>query len=341
MNKPVISIITPTYNRCDEVYHLIKSIEAQTLDHSLFEHIISDDGSTDDTKDIVRELQGKVNFSLYFITQSNQGPGSARNHGLENSKGELILFIDSDCEADPNWAETIYSEFLNNPFGACGGPDASKADFSAIQKAIDFSMTSFLTTGGMRGHSEKMLAKFYPRTHNMGMTKNLYNKVGGFGPLRHGQDIELSNRIRKTNANIKFIKNAIVYHRRRTTIQQFFKQVFNWGVARVNLFQIDKQMLEPIHVIPSMALIFIISFVFAAFLGFKLFQHILEVGLILLLSLSIWGGITRKSLSVALLLPIIVPIQIGGYGLGFICAFISGFVLGRNSMIGFVNKYYR
>tara|TARA_B100000686_G_scaffold355366_1_gene473583 strand:- start:2853 stop:3878 length:1026 start_codon:yes stop_codon:yes gene_type:complete len=340
MKKPFISIITPTFNRCDEVCRLIKSIDAQTLDHSLFEHIISDDGSTDDTINFVSKLKDEIKFQLYFITQSNQGPGAARNHGVENSLGELILFIDSDCEADENWLEIIYNTYLKSPFGACGGPDASKADFTAIQKAIDYSMTSFLTTGGMRGHSEKMMAKFYPRSHNMGMTKILYDKVGGFGSLRHGQDIELSNRIHKSGTTIKFIKNAIVYHRRRTTIRQFFKQVFNWGVARFNLFRIDKQMLEPIHLIPSISLIFFIFFIIIALIGYRISYYILQIGIVMLMLLSLWGGIKRKSLAVALLLPIIVPIQIGGYGLGFIWAFISSFLFGKNSMVGFVNKYY-
>ncbi|MBT3215866.1 MAG: glycosyltransferase [Candidatus Marinimicrobia bacterium] len=341
MENPVISIITPAFNRAEEVDYLIRSIQDQTLDHSQFEHIISDDGSTDNTEDVVRKWREKVDYPIHFISQENQGPGAARNHGLKQSSGDLILFIDSDCEADPKWVEKIYTEFTQNPFGACGGPDASKADFSVVQKAIDFAMTSFFTTGGMRGHSEKMLAKFFPRTHNMGMTREVYEKVGGFGPLRHGQDIEMSNRIRRSGAEIRFIKDAVVYHRRRTGIRQFFKQVFNWGVARVNLYKIDKQLLEPIHLLPSVALTAGLSIIAGFVIGVPYFSFLFLSILGALGSLSILGGIKRSSIGVMIILPIIIPIQIGGYGLGFIWAFINRVILGRGSMTGFVKQYYK
>lgn len=142
----------------------------------------------------------------------------------------MILFIDSDCEADPHWMEIIYDHYTKEGFDACGGPDAAKSDFTPFQKAIDYSMTSFFTTGGMRGHSRKMLAKFYPRSHNMGMSRKLVNKVGGFGNLRHGQDIDLSHRIRLSGANIKFTLNAIVYHRRRTSLKLFLKKSLTRGL---------------------------------------------------------------------------------------------------------------
>ena len=187
---PIISIITPSYNRVDELKYLYNSLQEQSVDLKQFEFIVSDDGSTDSTSETVKHWQTESNFPIKFITQENQGPGAARNHGLENSEGELILFIDSDCEAHPDWIKTIYEEYLNDSFDACGGPDGAKDDFTTLQKAIDFAMTSFITTGGMRGHSEKMMAKFFPRTHNMGIKRSVYEKVGGFGDLRHGQDIE-------------------------------------------------------------------------------------------------------------------------------------------------------
>jgi len=156
---PIISIITPTYNRADELVHLYESLKKQTVDLKLFEFIISDDGSTDITQSMVEEWQFNSPFKIKFISQKNQGPGAARNHGLDIAEGELILFIDSDCEAHPDWIQTIYEEYLNDSFDACGGPDGAKDDFTTLQKAIDFAMTSFITTGGMRGHSEKMMAK--------------------------------------------------------------------------------------------------------------------------------------------------------------------------------------
>lgn len=341
MPDPVISIITPAYNRADEIDKLIQSIHRQDFDRLILEHIISDDGSVDNTREVVERWQNKVDFSLHFITQENQGPGAARNHGLEVSKGELILFIDSDCEADPNWVKTIVEEYDKDGFDACGGPDGAKEDFTPLQKAIDFSMTSFFTTGGMRGHSEKMLAKFYPRTHNMGMTRKLYEKVGGFGSLRHGQDIELSHRIRKSSARVKFIPDAVVYHRRRTSIRQFFKQVFNWGVARVNLYNIDQSMLEPIHLIPATATLVNIGIFIGLYFQPEIFIPIFNTELGLLALYSLIGGIKQRSFLASLLTVIIIPIQIGGYGLGFMWAFFQRNILGKMEITGFVKKYYK
>ncbi len=338
---PIISIITPTYNRADELVHLYESLKKQTVDLKLFEFIISDDGSTDITQSMVEEWQFNSPFKIKFISQKNQGPGAARNHGLDIAEGELILFIDSDCEAHPDWIQTIYEEYLNDSFDACGGPDGSKDDFTILQKAIDFAMTSFITTGGMRGHSEKMMAKFFPRTHNMGIKRSIYEKVGGFGDLRHGQDIELSNRIRKSGARIKFLINAVVYHRRRTSIKQFFKQVFNWGVARINLGKIDPAMLEPIHFLPSLATLFGFSIVGTAiYLDFPLDQLFLLIFIPLGL-LSLFGAVKKNDLRIFPYLLVVIPSQIIGYGIGFIQAFIRRFVFQQDEMVGFKKNYYK
>jgi glycosyltransferase involved in cell wall biosynthesis len=338
---PIISIITPTYNRADELVHLYESLKKQTVDLKLFEFIISDDGSTDITQSMVEEWQFNSPFKIKFISQKNQGPGAARNHGLDIAEGELNLFIDSDCEAHPDWIQTIYEEYLNDSFDACGGPDGSKDDFTILQKAIDFAMTSFITTGGMRGHSEKMMAKFFPRTHNMGLKRSVYEKVGGFGDLRHGQDIELSNRIRKSGARIKFLINAVVYHRRRTSIKQFFKQVFNWGVARINLGKIDPAMLEPIHFLPSLATLFGFSIVGTAiYLDFPLDQLFLLIFIPLGL-LSLFGAVKKNDLRIFPYLLVVIPSQIIGYGIGFIQAFIRRFVFQQDEMVGFKKNYYK
>jgi len=337
---PIISIITPSYNRVDELKYLYNSLQEQSIDLKLLEFIVSDDGSTDSTEQTVKHWQTESNFPIKFITQKNQGPGAARNHGLENSEGELILFIDSDCEAHPDWIQTIYEEYLNDSFDACGGPDGAKDDFTTLQKAIDFAMTSFITTGGMRGHSEKMMAKFFPRTHNMGIKRSVYEKVGGFGDLRHGQDIELSNRIRKSGARIKFLINAVVYHRRRTSIKQFFKQVFNWGVARINLGKIDPSMLEPIHFLPSLATLFGVSIVGTGiYLDFPLDQLFLLIFIPMGL-LSLFGAAKKKDLRIFPYLLVVIPSQIIGYGLGFILNFIKRYILKQSSWTGFKKRYY-
>ena len=339
-SNPIISIVTPTFNRSDELDHLIKSIDQQTIDKDYFEMIISDDGSTDDTKEKAKRLIEQVGFKLKYICQKNNGPGAARNNGVKNSNGELIVFIDSDCEADKNWLKIIYDYYKRKKFDAFGGPDHSKEDFLPIQRAIDFSMTSFLTTGGMRGHNKKMLSKFYPRSHNMGVKKTLFEDIGGFGSLRHGQDIELSNRIHNSGAKVMLLDNAIVFHRRRTTLKKFFRQVFNWGVARINLGKIDSNMLEIIHFVPS----FLTSLSLVSIAGFIIYPNIffpvIIVGFATLFFISIIGGIKARSILVMLLLLVVIPFQIFGYGLGFFIAFFKRFIFNQDEFTGFQKKYY-
>lgn len=340
-NLPLISIITPTFNRADEIEYLLDSINNQNLDHSLFEMIIADDGSTDSTRNIVLNWQNKVDFNLKYIVQHNKGPGAARNLGLKEAVGDLFVFIDSDCEAHNSWIKIIYKAYKNNEFDACGGPDRAKNDFTYIQKAIDFSMTSFLTTGGIRGHSENMIAKFYPRSHNMAMRRSVYENVGGFGSLRHGQDIELSHRIRKSGAEVKFLKNAIVYHRRRTSIIKFFRQVFNWGIARINLGKIDHGMLEPIHFIPSIASIIFFIITIGALINRDTFLPYLLIGFGLLMLACLIGGIKTRSILVMAILVAVIPLQVIGYGLGFLSAFISRYIFRSSELTGFTKNYYK
>ena len=336
---PIISLITPTFNRANELTSLIESLSSQTIDSNLFELIIVDDGSTDYTENIISEHKKNISYSLVYIFHHNLGPGEARNNGLRYSKGNLILFIDSDCEADNKWLEIIYNEYLSNPFDCFGGPDGSKGNFSLLQKAIDFSMTSFLTTGGIRGHSKKMLSKFYPRTHNMGITREVYEKIGGFGRLRHGQDIEYSNRIIKNKFSIRFISNALVYHRRRTSIKLFFKQVFNWGVARINLGKIDRNMLEPIHFIPALATSISLLLIISSFYSY-LGKYLILFCFSLLLVASIIGSIKKRNILIFFLLLIIIPIQVFGYGSGFISAFFKRFIFNQKEFVGYSKKYY-
>lgn len=338
---PKISVVIPCFNRKDELLFLIHSLNEQSVDKNIFEVIISDDGSTDGTDLLVKDWATKVEYNLNYIAQQNQGPGAARNHGVSKANGELILFIDSDCEAHPEWIKNIWEEYNKNGFDACGGPDGAKEDFTSLQKAIDYSMTSFLTTGGMRGHSEKMVAKFYPRTHNMGATKEICEKAGGFGNLRHGQDIEFSFRIKKAGGKIRFIKDALVYHRRRTSFKQFFKQVFNWGVARINLGKVSPELLEPVHFLPAVATIIGMAILMGAILGFALFKFLLLIALISLILFAFSGAIYSRSLITGYLLFFVTPIQVFGYGFGFIYGFIKRFIGSSGQITGFKKNYYK
>jgi len=340
LQLPIISVVTPTFNRREELVYLINSMKKQTLDPKFFEMIISDDGSTDGTEEYVKNLENKFQFNLSYVSQKNLGPGSARNNGVKNSKGELIVFIDSDCEADSNWLEIIFSAYKKNEFDAFGGPDEARDNFLPIQVAINFSMTSFLTTGGIRGHNKNMISKFYPRSHNMGVKKTLFEKIGGFGSLRHGQDIELSNRIIKEQAVVKLLDNAIVYHRRRTTLLKFFRQVFNWGVARVNLAKIDRKMLQIVHFLPSTATAIFFFSIIGIFFYPNIFISLMYLYFVILSAICIYGGLKTHNIKVSFNLFLVIPFQIMGYGLGFILAFIKRFIFGHSSFTGFEKKYY-
>ena len=337
---PLISVVTPTFNRKEELAHLFNSMKKQTLDPKFFEMIISDDGSTDGTGEYVKNLENKFQFNLSYVSQENLGPGFARNNGVKNSKGELIVFIDSDCEADSNWLKIIFNAYKKNEFDAFGGPDEARDNFLPIQIAINFSMTSFLTTGGIRGHNKNMISKFFPRSHNMGVKKTLFEKIGGFGSLRHGQDIELSNRIINEQAVVKLLDNAIVYHRRRTTLLKFFRQVFNWGVARVNLAKMDRNMLQIVHFLPSTATAIFFLSIFGVFFYPSTFIPIMYFYFLTLSLMCIYGGMKTYNIKVLFNLFLVIPFQILGYGLGFILAFIKRFIFGQSTFTGFEKKYY-
>lgn len=299
-----------------------------------------DDGSTDNTKELVDRCRKEVGFELRYVSQGNKGPGAARNLGMEEARGELFLFIDSDCEAREDWLVKIHEEYISRRFDAYGGPDASKEDFTSMQKAIDFSMTSFFTTGGIRGHANKPLVKFYPRSHNMGITRELYERVGGFGGLRHGQDIELSHRIIMSGANVAYIHDAVVYHRRRTSLRGFFRQVFNWGVARVNLWKVDSKLLKPLHTLPAVAVILATL----GFVGWIFNPNIFNIPLVLILGLlvffAVYGGVKHRSFKAGLWILSVVTIQVFGYGLGFLFALMRS-LMKKESWVGFTGSYYR
>ena len=337
---PKISVVTPTFNRCDELKHLVYSINNQTLESKYFELIICDDGSTDSTEQTIKDLIKSSNFKLKYIYQKNSGPGNARNNGVNNAEGELIVFTDSDCEAEKNWLKNIYYSYLREKFDAFGGPDLAKDNFLPIQRAINYSMSSFFTTGGIRGHNKNMLTTFYPRTHNMGIKKDLFLKLGGFSALRFGEDIELSNRVHKEGAKVKLLNDVIVYHRRRTNYAKFFKQVYNSGVARINLGKRDSNMIKLVHTLPSIFTILSFSIFIALFFSPYLSKVIISFLFFSLVSVSIIGAISENSFKLIPILFIIIPIQIYGYGIGFLVAFIKRYILKQNEFAGFIRNFY-
>ena len=333
------SVIVPTYNRLDEIRELLLSLEKQTLGKDSFEVIIVDDGSTDATEEFINELIKKGSLNLSFYKQDHKGPGPARNTGMEHAQAEYYIFVDSDCIADENWLKA-YDDAITKPVAGFGGPDKVRSDFSPLQKAIDYSMTSFITTGGIRGSSKKKISKYYPRSFNMGVHADVVKKIGGFGTLRHGQDIEFTHRIRSQGKTIKVI-DAVVFHKRRTSLWRFFKQVYNWGVARINLYKIDKGMLEPIHFFPFLGTSAILAFLICFAIWPTSLLPVLLAGMGLLLLMAIHGIFKYKDPRVFFYIPFVVPIQILGYGLGFGSALIRRVIFGGREKTGFVKNYYK
>ncbi len=345
MTEPysLYSVIIPSFNRADEMQDLLHSVQNLDFPRERFEIVVADDGSTDNTAEIVNSFQD-ASFTLRYVSQKNQGPGAARNLGMQEANGDFFIFIDSDVTLPSSWLTEIDRALQAEQADAFGGPDTFLPDFPPLLKAINYSMTSFITTGGMRGKKGKKLAKFYPRSFNMGLSRKLYEKIGGFGNLRHGQDIEYSNRIIRSGAQVVYVDAAPVYHKRRTNLRRFYRQVFNWGIARVNLFHIDPNMFEPLHAMPALAtfLVLLVT-VLAPFSSF--FTTVFLAGLVLALLIFIVSMLDAvrmyKEITPALYLPLVMPAQILGYGLGFIYNFIRRSVFGKDAKVGFKKNYYK
>ncbi|MBN2011185.1 glycosyltransferase [candidate division KSB1 bacterium] len=344
MSRPFYSIIIPSYNRQDEIEALLQSFQRLDFPVDRYELIIADDGSTDGTRQSVALIEDTGVLPLIYLSQKNRGPGAARNLGMEHARGDVFIFIDSDCTVIPTWLREIDKALQADPsIDAFGGPDGCRDNFPPLLKAINYSMTSFITTGGIRGHKKKKLGKFYPRSFNMGLRRDVYEQIGGFGELRHGQDIEYSNRIIRSGAKVARIENALVYHKRRTSVKKFFRQVFNWGVARINLYKIDSVMLEPVHFFPAIALwLTLLVIGMTLFIpGFRPVGYLcVGFGLATLIGMAIHAAIINKNIRTGLYMLIISPIQIYGYGIGFSIALMRRVVLKQGTFTGFTKKYY-
>ena len=240
------SVIVPVYNRSDEVDELLQSLMQQT--YTDFEVIIVEDGSAVPCKDVVDKYAASMNIRYYL--KSNSGPGQSRNYGTEKSHGEYLIILDSDCILPPDYFKAVEEELTNEPADAFGGPDRAHESFTDTQKAINYSMTSFFTTGGIRGGKKKM-DKFYPRSFNMGIRAEVYKALGGFSDMRFGEDIDFSIRIFKGGYSCRLFPGAWVWHKRRTDMRKFFKQVHNSGIARINLYKKYPESLKLVHMLPA------------------------------------------------------------------------------------------
>ena len=306
------SIIIPVYNRPQEVDELLESLCKQTFKD--FEVVVVEDGSAEKCDSICDKYKGRLALNYYF--KSNSGPGPSRNYGAERSQGEYLIILDSDVIVPENYLETVKTELDREPYDAFGGPDRAHPSFSPIQKAINYSMTSFYTTGGIRGGKKKM-DKFYPRSFNLGIKKDVYEALGGFAPMRYGEDIDLSTRIFKGGYSCRLFSEAFVYHKRRVKFSSFFRQVKHSGEARVVLKDKYPETFKLVHLLPAA---FVVGNLLLVMLG--IFHHWLWFAPILLYCLLVFFDslLKNKSLKVALLSIPAAYCQLFGYGLGFLGA---------------------
>ena len=345
------SIIVPVFNRPDEVDELLQSLVTQTLTD--FEVVIVEDGSEKPCKDVCDKYAGKLDVK-YFM-KKNSGPGQSRNYGAERANGEYLIVLDSDVVLPEGYLKAVDDELQREPADAFGGPDRSHDSFSETQKAISYSMTSFFTTGGIRG-GKKKLDKFYPRSFNMGIRRDVYMRLGGFSKMRFGEDIDFSIRIFKAGCRCRLFPEAWVWHKRRTDMRKFFRQVYNSGIARVNLYKKYPESLKLVHLLPmvftvGVILLFLIAcfgrimMVYGDAADFYSWYYLVvgAISPILLFSLIIFidSAIQNKSLPIGFISIGAAFVQLSGYGFGFITAWWKRCILGHDEFHAFEKTFYK
>lgn len=305
------SVIVPVYNRPEEARDLLGSLARQT--DSGFDVLVVEDGSDDRCEEAVREYEGKLD--VHYVYKENTGPGRTRNFGAERADGNYYVFFDSDCLVPPEYFETVRTALREDYAGAYGGPDRAHPSFSPVQKAINYAMTSFLTTGGIRG-GKRRVESFKPRSFNMGVGAEAFNQVGGFPPMGiYGEDLDLSLRLQSAGISTRLIEDAFVYHKRRSGFKAFFGQVFQTGRVRLSLYQRHPSSLKPVHALPSVFTVGAAALLTGAASGRLLLLVPLVFGLAVLFA-DAWR--LTRSVKVAGLAVVASLVQLTGYGLGFL-----------------------
>lgn len=313
MHYPKYSVIVPVYNRPEEVNELLQSLTTQTFTN--FEVIIVEDGSTNPCRDVVDGFRDKL--KIEYVFKQNSGPGPSRNVGYAMAKGDYFVVFDSDCIIPPDYFTIVDAELNRNKFDAWGGPDRAHEHFTPLQRAMAFTMSSVLTTGGIRG-KKNGVGKFQPRSFNMGISRAVYEKTQGFSFNRLAEDIELSIRMRKLGFNVVLLAEAFVYHKRRTTLGQFRKQVSSFGKGRIQVGRVHPGEVKLTHWFPALFLIGM--FTSLVLLPISLPLALIALGGYILYFMAIFADAYRvnKSLQVALLSIPSAFVQLTGYGSGFL-----------------------
>ena len=333
MEAQDFSFIIPVYNRPEEVKELLESFVDLNTD-KLFEIVIVEDGSTISSKSSVEAYQSKLNISYYF--KENSGPGDSRNFGMQKAKGNYFIILDSDCILPKEYLNNVISA-LNEHYVDCfGGPDAAHSSFTNLQKAINFAMTSFISTGGVRG-SRQSVNEFQPRSFNMGISKAAFEASKGFGRIHPGEDPDLSIRLKKLGFKTKLIPNAIVFHKRRISWSKFYKQVYKFGLARGILNKWHPETKKITYWFPSVFFIMFMISLVCWLLNFKWLLIGFAIYFVTAFTISL---ISNKNIIVALLSVIAIGIQFLGYGYGFLKSTFFVGVLNNNPEEQFPNLFF-
>ena len=318
----LFSIIIPLYNRPQEIKELLETLTLQT--YTQFEVLVIEDGSVNDAEEIVKSFAGKLDVRYY--KKQNEGQGFTRNYGFKLAKGDYFVIFDSDCLIPENYLQIVNDHLQTNWLDAYGGPDDAHPSFTPVQKAISYSMTSPFTTGGIRGN-KKGIGQFHPRSFNMGVSRKVWEMVGGFIITRSAEDLEYSIRIHSAGFRIGLIPDAKVYHKRRTNFLQFYKQIHFFGRARINLYTFFPKELKLVHFFPAVftlgVLFTLIANIFWGWVA-KTCDILVAIWIMLIFFHAL---VKNKSLKVAFLSVIAAFIQLIAYGLGFMQDFWKRVVL--------------
>ena len=342
------SIVVPVFNRPDEVDELLDSLTRQSLKN--FEVVIVEDGSKKPCKDVCDKYADILDLHYYY--KDNSGPGQSRNYGVERAQGDYVLILDSDVVLPKGYLQAIEDELQGNPAEAFGGPDAAHPSFTPVQKAISYSMTSFFTTGGIRGGKAK-LDKFYPRSFNMGIRRDVYQQLGGFSKMRFGEDIDFSYRIVEAGFRPRLFPEAWVWHKRRTDFRKFFRQVYNSGIARINLEKRHPGTMKLVHLLPTVFTVGVIGLILLSAVG-RVLMHYDDLHKWYWLCAAPWlpillysgvifidSTIKNHSVKVGLLSVPAAFTQLMGYGFGFIESWWKRCVLGKDEFTAFEKNFYK
>ena len=313
VNHPRFSIVVPVYNRPQEVDELLESLMRQTMKN--FEVIIVEDGSSSRSDEVVAKYSDRL--SIQYFYKPNTGPGPSRNFGFQHARGAYFVVFDSDCIIPENYFKEVEEALAIHHWDAWGGPDRAHEDFTTVQRAMGYTMSSVLTTGGIRG-GKKHLGWFQPRSFNMGLSRKVFESTGGFRFDRYAEDIEFSIRMRNSSFRVGLIPEAFVYHKRRTDFSQFYQQVYNFGKGRALVGQAFPQEVKLTHWFPTIFVLGVCFLLVSGFLYVPLF-FLGCIGLLMyLLAIFFHSLKVNESVEVAILSVPSAWLQLWGYGVGFL-----------------------